>query len=229
VTAPPGNECPLRHRRLERLAEAINQCLQAQGCGYPPCGEHAVCKPTHQSAVGRPILVVGEAPAADGWWVTGRAFYRRTAAGRLVLSRTGANLNDCLAVLGAAIEDVGFVEAVRCRPDKPGPWHPGEPVRRRCREFLGRHLFLTRPKLVLPLGLTATASCLEVAFAQRPATLEAVVGTAWEWSASWGSCWILPLYHPSPVNGARWRRNKPFLRRFLQEHPDLALCLVERG
>jgi uracil-DNA glycosylase len=125
---------------MEQLTEAINQIPHRQGSGNPPCGEHAVGRPTHQSAVGHPILVVGEAPAADGWWVTGRAFYRRTAAGTLLRSRTGANLNDCLAVLGTAIEEVGFIEAVRCRPEEPGSWHPRGPVRRRCLPFLERHL-----------------------------------------------------------------------------------------
>jgi uracil-DNA glycosylase len=100
-------------------------------------------------------------------------------------------------------------------------------VRRRCRPFLERHLLLTEPWLVLPLGLTATASCLEVAFARRPLTLEAVVGMSWEWSAPWGSCWILPLYHPSPVNGGRWRHNKLYLRRFLKKNPGPARRLVE--
>ena len=54
---------------LEQLADAINQCRRRQGCGHPPCGKHAVGKPTHQAAVARPILVIGEAPAADGWWL----------------------------------------------------------------------------------------------------------------------------------------------------------------
>jgi uracil-DNA glycosylase family 4 len=216
---PPSHECRLLSESLEQLATAVNECRQSQGCGAPPCGQHAVGKPTHQSAVGPPILVVGEAPAADGWWVTGRAFYRRTTDG-VVLSRTGVNLNDCLAVLGTTIEDVGFIEAVRCRPDEPGPWHPGESVRRRCRPFLERHLRLTEPRLILPLGLTATTSCLEVAFAHRPASLQAVVGTSWEWAAPWGCCWIVPLYHPSPANGARWQRNKLYLQTLLKERVD---------
>jgi uracil-DNA glycosylase family 4 len=154
---------------------------------------------------------------AGGWPA---AFYRRSAGGDLVLSRTGGNLNDCLAVLGTTIGDVGFIEAVRCRPTTPGAWHPSEPVRRHCRRFLETHLLVTQPRLVLPLGLTATASCLEVAFARRPASLEVVVGKTSECSAPWGPCWILPLYHPSPVNGARWRRNKLFLQTFLKERLD---------
>jgi uracil-DNA glycosylase len=133
-----------------------------------------------------------------------------------VLSRTGINLNHCLAILGTTINEVGFIEAVRCCPDAPGVGHPGEAVRRRCRPFVEEYFLITEPRLILPLGLTATASCLEVAFGQRPCTLEAVVGTPREWSARWGVCWILPLFHPSPVNGARWRRNKLYLQRFLR-------------
>ena len=35
---------------------------------------------------------------------------------------------------------------------------------------------------------------------------------------------ILPLYHPSPVNSPRWRRNKLYLERFLKQrsHPPPA-------
>jgi hypothetical protein len=62
--------------------------------------------------------------------------------------------------------------------------------------------------------------------ARRPDTLEAVVGTPREWSAPWGCCWIVPLYHPSPVNGARWRRNEFYLERFLKEHSHPALCII---
>jgi uracil-DNA glycosylase len=79
------------------------------------------------------------------------------------------------------------------------------------------------------MGLTAAASCLEVVFARRPARLEAVVGTSWEWPATWGPRWILPLYHPSPANGSRWRRNKLYLRRFLKARPDFAFRLAEAG
>jgi len=67
------------------------------------------------------------------------------------------------------------------------------------------------------LGLTASRSCLEVAFAKTPVTLEAVVGKPREWPAPWGLCWILPLYHPSPANGARWRRNPRYVKRLLKE------------
>src|SRR5262249_21019113 len=137
----------------------------------------------------------------------------------LELSQTGVNLNRCLAVLGTTIECVAFVEAVKCRPSGPEAWHPGEFVRQRCSRFLLDHLLVTQPQLVLPLGLTATASCLEVTLGWRPASLAAAVGVALEWAAPWGSCWIIPLYHPSPANGGRWPRNVQYLRKFLEAHP----------
>jgi uracil-DNA glycosylase family 4 len=133
---------------------------------HPPCGQYAISKPIHESAIACAILVIGEAPASDGWWISSRAFYRRTATGDLVVSKSGVNLNTCLAVLGTAIDEVGFVKAVRCWPDEPGPWRPPKRVRRRCLPFLDQHLRITQPSLLLPLGLVASASCLEVAFAQ---------------------------------------------------------------
>src|SRR5262245_34915779 len=109
---------PISEPNLQSIAEAIDQCRASGGCGFPPCGPHAVGKPAHQSDDGGGIMVVGESPAPDGWWATGRAFYRPIAGGGTVLSRTGANLNDCLAALHATVDTIDFVEAVKCRDDR---------------------------------------------------------------------------------------------------------------
>jgi uracil-DNA glycosylase family 4 len=214
---------------LDIIAAEINQCRLRQGCGHPPCGKHAVGKPTHQQRRKSSILVVGEAPGPDSWWRTHRAFHRLTASGDISLSRTGVNLDHCLAVLGTSISRVNFVEAVRCRPDAPQPWHPIERVRRRCRPFLHAHLLATQPRLVLPLGVVATASCLEVTLGQRPGRFAAVAGMISEWSAPWGACWILPLYHPSPANGGRWPQNIAFLQHFLETHPGFRTTVTRCG
>jgi hypothetical protein len=91
------------------------------------------------------------------------------------------------------------------------------------------HLLVTQPRLVLPLGLTATASCLEVTLQWRPKNLAGVVGVALEWTPAWGSCWILPLYHPSPANGGRWPRNGQHLQEFLAAHPGEDLLATGAG
>jgi len=214
---------------LNQLAKEINHCRRSQGCGYPPCGNHAVGKPTHQTNAVRGILVIGESPASGGWWVTGRAFYQRVAAGRTKLSRTGANLNHCLTLLGTRIEDVSFVEAVKCRPPVDSPWSPGNQVRQRCREFLRKYLFLTQPELILPFGRVATASCLEIAFETKQVKLEHIVGKPLEWDAPWSSCWILPLHHPSPANNGRWPANKQYLQMFVENHPDILMHIISHA
>jgi uracil-DNA glycosylase family 4 len=201
---------------LDHIAERIDHCRLQQGCGARACGAHAVGKPTHQLGMRSEILVVGEAPGPSGWWLSGRAFYSRTADGQLSLSQTGINLNTCLAVLGTRIEDIGFVEAVRCRPPRAGSWSPGNRLRKRCLPYLREHVQATNPRLILPLGWTATASCLEIAGRTGPGRLEEVVGRPLSWPVPWGICWILPLYHPSPANNGRWPVNRPFLSRFAE-------------
>jgi uracil-DNA glycosylase family 4 len=119
------------------------------------------------------------------------------------------------------LEDVCFIEAVRCRPKRAGPWHPSDIVRQRCRRFLVDELPILRPRFVLPLGTTATISCLEAVHARRAGALQDVAGTAIEWAAPWGQCWIVPLYHPSPANNGRWPENKRFLQRFVDDHPEV--------
>jgi uracil-DNA glycosylase family 4 len=206
---------------VECIAKAIDACREHEGCGHPPCGRHAVGKPTHLLGIHTAILVVGEAPAPDGWWLTGQPFYRKRPSGGVKLSRAGVNLNQCLAILGTSVERAGFVEAVKCRPGGSEAWRPTERVRQRCRHFLFDYLLVTQPRLVLPLGLTATASCLEVTFQSRPKNFATVVGVALEWIPAWGSCWILPLYHPSPANSGRWPSNLRFLRKFVKECPQV--------
>lgn len=210
----------LRPDGLDALTQAIDRCRAEGGCGSPHCGIHAVGKPTHQKAEGSSILVVGEAPAVSGWWITGRAFYLRTPGGALELSRTGHNLNECLAALNAKVETVGFVEAVRCRPSNSARWRPSDRVRRKCLPFLAEHLRLTQPRLILPMGQAAAASCLEIAFGAPSAKLEDVAGKVHFWHSTWGQSWIIPLYHPSPANSARWPKNMAFLTSFAKNYPD---------
>jgi uracil-DNA glycosylase len=88
---------------------------------------------------------------------------------------------------------------------------------------------VTKPSLVLPLGLIASASCLEVTLGMGIAHLEGVAGLVLEWPAPWGCCWVLPLYHPSPANGGRWPRNMQYLREFVEAHPGIIPQKEDRG
>ena len=58
---------------------------------------------------GQDILVVGEAPAPNGWRKSGRAFY--TPEGKLL--PTGRNLNKLLEPFEVTVEDISFTELIK--------------------------------------------------------------------------------------------------------------------
>ena len=59
---------------------------------------------------GKKIIILGEAPAPNGWRKSGRAFY--TSEGRLL--PTGKNLNELLAPYQLRVETCSFTELVKC-------------------------------------------------------------------------------------------------------------------
>jgi uracil-DNA glycosylase family 4 len=196
-----------------RLATLLS-ARQNHTCGKFVCGKHAVGKPTYQIGKTDHVLVVGEAPAVGGWWLTGRAFYRKSRTGNLTLSLTGRNLNRCLTELGLTIDDVFYVEAVKCRPDIGTSWFPSERIRRKCGVFLQKQIAALKPSLIIPLGVIATRSCLEVLVGVRCYSTTNFVGKPIECTGEWGNSWILPIYHPSPANNHRWPHNIKFLKAF---------------
>lgn len=63
---------------------------------------------------GKNILILGEAPAPNGWRKSGVAFY--SPKGKLIPS--GKNLNKLLTPYGLSIEMCNFTELVKCYPGK---------------------------------------------------------------------------------------------------------------
>lgn len=199
---------------LRRIERQVDRCRSQAACEYPPCGPHAVGKPVHQVRARSPVVVVGEAPGPHGWWSTGRPFWERDASGELVLSRAGRNLTRILQEIGASIDRVTYLEAVKCRPREACAWTPDEDARRRCRRFLKEEFLILKPRLLLALGSVATASCFEIAGLPlpRPFRLGDLVGRSATWRAPWRRrCLLVPLYHPSSANGGRWPRDVSYL------------------
>src|SRR5262249_33592059 len=119
--------------------------------------------------------------------------------------------------LGTCLEEVCFVEAVKCRPDRRLRWSPNARMRIKCMRFLREQVSAIRPQVILPLGAKATRSCLDIAGQQMKGGISAVAGTILRWIAPWVDCVILPLYHPSPANCSRWMTNKSILRKFRRQ------------
>jgi len=204
--------------QLRLIGVGIDRCRRNGGCGFPPCGLHAVGKPTFHIGPRLDILVVGEAPGPSGWWLSGKAFYERENSGHLKLSPTGRNLNVCLRILRTSLEKVCFVEAIKCRPDRELKWSPGARVRQNCTRFLKEQVFALRPRLILPLGAKASESCLDITGLRRKAAFSEIAGAPLRWASPWAECVVLPLYHPSPANCGRWPINKKILRAFVRSN-----------
>lgn len=129
-----------------------------------------------QVVVGAPLVLVGEAPGRD-----------EDETGRPFVGRSGQLLDVLLADAGLARADVSILNVLKCRPPGNRPPRPDEAGR--CRPWLDRQLALLQPRVVVPLGLTATRWFL----GRRAATLTAVRGHPHEVDGRQ----VLPTYHPS--------------------------------
>jgi len=121
------------------------------------------------------VVLVGEAPGAQ-----------EDAAGRPFVGRAGQLLDGVLAEAGLDRGAVAVLNVLKCRP--PGNRAPRPEEVAHCRPWLQRQLALLAPRVVVPLGLTAT-----VWFLGRGVTLGAVRGRVHEV----GGLRVLPTYHPS--------------------------------
>jgi uracil-DNA glycosylase family 4 len=132
----------------------------------PSCG---------QSGPSVRLAFVGEAPGAQ-----------EDATGRPFVGRAGQLLDQLLADAGMARAEVAVLNVAKCRP--PRNRAPRSDEVARCRPYLDRQLDLLRPRLVVALGLTATAW-----FLGRGTSLAAARGVVHRV----GGRAVIATYHPS--------------------------------
>lgn len=121
------------------------------------------------------LAFVGEAPGVQ-----------EDAAGRPFVGKAGQLLDQLLADAGMARAEVAVLNVVKCRP--PRNRAPRSDEIAHCRPYLERQLNLLRPRLIVALGLTATAWFLGrgTSLAVARGTVHRVGGRA-----------VIATYHPS--------------------------------
>lgn len=142
------------------------------------------------------IVLVGEAPANNGWRKSGMLW--KDLNGKILPS--GVVLQKLFSILDRDIFKTTFLEAVKCYP-----------LERRnlkvcslhCKEILMEQLQILSPKLVIPLGEFPTRVLLGNEFT----TFKDVVGKIYEV----GSFKVLPIYHPSPISPKSYKGNVPII------------------
>jgi DNA polymerase len=168
----PGPAVPAAERAaaLGAIQEDIGDCTR---CPLAYAGRKKIVfgdgSPTAR------LMFVGEGPGAD-----------EDAQGLPFVGKAGQLLNNMIAAMGLAREEVYIANIVKCRP--PGNRVP-EPVEANtCSQFLVRQIDVVRPEVIVALGSTAATYLLGVK--------QSLSGLRGRWHSCRGAK-LAVTYHPA--------------------------------
>lgn len=138
------------------------------------------------------IVILGEAPANNGWRKSGKAFYDINNK----LLPSGVVMQKLLDILDMKLEDIYFLEAIKCYPKDRKYLNK---CSNNCRKYLIEQLKIIKPKLILSLGDSATKTILDIKYKK----FSEVVGREYILS----NMTIIPIYHPSPISPKSYTGN----------------------
>lgn len=138
------------------------------------------------------IVILGEAPANNGWRKSGIAWYDINNK----LLPSGIVMQKLLDILDIKLEETYFLEAIKCYP-KERKYLKKCSIN--CKSFLLRQLKLIKPKIVLSLGDAATKTILDIKYKKY----SDVVGNEYKVD----DITIIPIYHPSPISPKSYSGN----------------------
>ena len=138
------------------------------------------------------IVILGEAPANNGWRKSGIAWYDINHK----LLPSGVILQKLLNEINLKLEDTYFLEAIKCYPKDRKYLNK---CSENCKKYLLKQLEIIKPKIVLALGDAATKSILDIKYKK----FSDVVGKAFDVN----EYKVIPIYHPSPISPLSYKGN----------------------
>lgn len=159
------------------------------------CGEMIEKFPSDVTvAVGKKndIVILGEAPANNGWRKSGIAWYDVNHK----LLPSGVILQKLLNEINLKIEDTYFLEAIKCYPKDRKYLNKCSD---NCRKYLFKQLEIIKPKVVLSLGDAATKAILNIKYKK----FSDIVGKVFDIDGYK----VIPIYHPSPISPMSYKGN----------------------
>ena len=138
------------------------------------------------------IVILGEAPANNGWRKSGIAWYDINHK----LLPSGLVLQKLLDEINLKIEDTYFLEAIKCYPKDRKYLNK---CSENCKKYLFKQLEIIKPKVVLSLGDAATKSILNMKYKK----FSDVVGKTFDVNGYK----VIPIYHPSPISPLSYKGN----------------------
>ena len=143
------------------------------------------------------IVILGEAPANNGWRKSGIAWYDTNHK----LLPSGVVLQKLLNLINLTIEDTFFLEAIKCYPlDRKYLNKCGN----NCKKFLFMQLEEINPKVILSLGDSATKTILDFKYKK----FSDVVGKVFDVNGFK----VIPIYHPSPISPLSYKGNEEIFK-----------------
>lgn len=149
------------------------------------------------------ILILGEAPANNGWRKSGKAFY--DVDNKLLPS--GKVLNVLLNEIDLSLDDVCFLEAIKCYPIKRSNLNK---CKNNCRSFLNRQICLLKPKVILTMGDYPTKCLLNIRYSKYGD----VVGKIFKYN----DIIVIPIYHPSPISPLSYKGNIEIFKGVIKDN-----------
>lgn len=141
------------------------------------------------------ILIVGEAPAKNGWRLTGKAWMNEKGD----LLPTGKILKKLLNRIGSDINEISYMEAVKCYPKK------GKVTKEHinnCKDFCYKQIGILKPKIILSMGKYATESLLKA-----EEKFSDMVGNIYTITILNSIYTVIPIYHTSPASPLSYKGN----------------------
>lgn len=144
------------------------------------------------------IVILGEAPANNGWRKSGKAWYDVNQK----IMHSGKILNSLLNIIDLELEDTTFIEAIKCFP-KDRKYL--KTCNLNCKSILNKQLKLLNPSLIITLGDSATKSILKIKYNK----FSDIVGIIYRVKIEGKEISVLPIYHPSPISPLGYKGNLP--------------------
>ncbi len=141
------------------------------------------------------LLFIGEAPAKNGWRVTGKVW--TGPDGKIIPS--GKVFEKLLKIINLELFDVSFTEAIKCYP------MDGKVLTdncKNCEEHLINLVNLLKPNLIIPMGAHAARNLLA-----NKLQISQMAGKIYTSTKLGENIHILPIYHPSPASPVGYKNN----------------------
>ncbi len=188
---------------LKQLDEIDSQVLSCDKC------INIVEKFNHNTTISYgkkgDILVIGEAPANNGWRKSGKCWYKEDGN----ITGSGKIMTNLLNLINYNLEDITFVEAVKCFSPKRSDLNY---CKSNCYPYLLKQIEILNPKLILTLGDVATKSVLNDINYKKFAD---VVGNEYKIKITGVEYAVIPIYHPSPISPLSYNGNEDIFLKLL--------------